>query len=75
MDQTSAIKGRRKAFFPEEERFIETPVYDRYRLAPGCTFSGPAIIEERECTTVVGFHSRFSVDRDLNIIIERDEKA
>jgi len=72
--EAPAIKGQRKAFFPDEEKFVETPVYDRYALAPGSTFPGPAIIEERECTTVVGFHSRFSIDQNLNLIIERGEK-
>lgn len=69
---TSALKGRRKAYFPEPGEFVETPVYERYHLTPGCGFPGPAIIEERECTTIVGFHSRFSVDEHLNLIIERE---
>ena len=33
---------------------METPVYDRYALAPGTTFKGPAIVEERESTAVIG---------------------
>ena len=32
----------------------DVPVYDRYRLGPGATFDGPAIVEERESTVVVG---------------------
>jgi N-methylhydantoinase A len=68
----SALKGRRKAYFPEEGRFVETPVYERYDLTPGGDFPGPAIIEERECTTIVGFRSRFSVDGRLNLIIARE---
>ena len=31
-----------------------TPVYDRYALAPGAMFAGPAIVEERESTTIIG---------------------
>ena len=31
----------------------ETPVYDRKTLAAGQTIAGPAIIEERETTTVI----------------------
>lgn len=72
VNETSGIKGQRKAFFPDAEEFVETPVYDRYGLAPGCSFPGPAVIEERECTTIVGFHSRFSIDQNLNLIIEKD---
>ena len=37
-------------------------VYDRYLLAPGAQLSGPAIIEERESTVVVGERARVAVD-------------
>jgi N-methylhydantoinase A len=67
-----ALKGKRRAYFPEEDGFLEVPVYDRYGLAPGTTLPGPAIVEERECTTVVGFRSRFQVDPHLNLVIERE---
>src|SRR5713226_46513 len=43
----SAIKNSRMAYFPEQGRYGETPVYDRYSLKPGESFSGPAIVEER----------------------------
>jgi N-methylhydantoinase A len=69
---TSGIKGSRKAYFPERGEFVETTVYDRYSLGPGSIFPGPAIIEERESTAVVGFNSRLHVDEHLNLIIERD---
>ncbi len=69
----SGLKGKRKAYYPDPGRFVETPVYDRYCLPPGTCLPGPAIVEERECTTIVGFHSRFQVDRSLNLIIEREE--
>ena len=46
-----ARKGSRPAWFGE--RFEDTPVYDRYALAAGATLQGPAIIEEREATTIV----------------------
>jgi N-methylhydantoinase A len=67
----SAVKTRREAYFPEQEKFIECPVYERYRLRPGSQFLGPAIIEERESTTIVGVHSEVSVDDRLNLVIER----
>jgi N-methylhydantoinase A len=70
--EASGLKGKRKAYFPDPGDFVETPVYDRYSLPPGTNLPGPAIIEERECTTIVGFHSCLSVDRTLNLIIERD---
>jgi 5-oxoprolinase (ATP-hydrolysing) len=47
-----ALKGHRKAWFGDT--FVDTPVYDRYALAAGEMIQGPAIIEEREATTVIG---------------------
>jgi len=61
------LKGRRKAISRTRADFVEVPVYDRYSLAPGTCLPGPAIVEERECTTVVSFHSRFQVDGNLNL--------
>ncbi len=46
-----ALKGSRRAWF--EGGFVATPVYDRYALAEGTTIAGPAIVEERESTTIV----------------------
>ena len=68
----SGIKGKRKAYFPDRGDFVETPIYDRYSLPSGTNLLGPAIIEERECTTIVGFQSRFSIDQNLNLIIDQD---
>ncbi len=65
-----ALKGSRPAYFPEEGRYVETPVYDRYALAPGFTFSGPAIVEERESTLIMGVRGRARVDKRLNVIVE-----
>jgi N-methylhydantoinase A len=48
-----ALTGRWPACFTEKEGYVETPVYDRYRLSPGVELYGPAIIEERESTTVL----------------------
>ncbi|MFI4996688.1 MAG: hydantoinase B/oxoprolinase family protein, partial [Hyphomicrobiales bacterium] len=44
-------KGSRLAWF--DGKFVETPVFDRYALAPGARLEGPAIIEEREATTII----------------------
>jgi N-methylhydantoinase A len=49
----AALKGRRPAYFPEKGGYVDTPVYDRYRLAPGSPLAGPAVVEERESTTVL----------------------
>ena len=69
--EAAALKGRRKAYFPEQNSFIECPVYERYLLKPGTKLKGPAILEERESTTIAGVDSELSIDDKLNIIIER----
>jgi N-methylhydantoinase A/oxoprolinase/acetone carboxylase beta subunit len=66
----SPLKRTRRAYFPEIGDYLETPVYDRYRLAAGAAREGPAIIEERESTTVIGPGARIRVDRALTIIAE-----
>ncbi|MCP3954931.1 MAG: hydantoinase/oxoprolinase family protein [Desulfobacterales bacterium] len=56
------IKGRRQAFSLTAKDFIPFTVYDRAALFPGAAFQGPAIIEERESTIVIGEDARVSVD-------------
>jgi N-methylhydantoinase A/oxoprolinase/acetone carboxylase beta subunit len=58
----AAIKGQRRAYSPLAGDFIPFTVYDRYRLFPGARFSGPAIIEEKESTFVVGEDAWVTVD-------------
>lgn len=57
-----AIKGDRMAYSPLARRFIPFTVYDRYQLVPEITFKGPAIIEEKESTLVVGEDASVFVD-------------
>jgi N-methylhydantoinase A len=66
----AAMKGRREAYLPEVGGYSALPVYDRYRLLPGESFSGPAIVEERESTIIVGSESRFRIDEQRNLIVE-----
>ncbi len=64
-DRTSlqdAVKGQRPAYSGLVRDFIPHTVYDRYRLFPGAEFHGPAIIEERESTVIVGEDAAVSVD-------------
>ena len=67
---SAARKGTRRAYFPELGGYVDTAVYDRYGLSPGASFSGPAIIEERESTVIVGPEGRFRIDEQLNLIVE-----
>jgi 5-oxoprolinase (ATP-hydrolysing)/N-methylhydantoinase A len=60
-------KSSRLAYFPEAGDFVDVPVYDRYALQPGQDIAGPAIVEERESTTIVPPGDRLSVDEHLNL--------
>ncbi len=71
LDVEQAFKGRRRAYFSECEDFVSTPVYDRYRLGAGATFTGPAIVEERESTVVLPPRMRARVDAFGNIHLMR----
>ncbi len=68
-----AGRGERAAYFPERGGFVSTPVYDRYALRVDERLSGPALIEERESTTVVGPDAAFWVDRNQTLIMEVGE--
>jgi len=63
-------KGSRQAYFPELGGYHDTPVYNRYVLLPGSSFSGPAIVEERESTAIIGPDARFRIDEQRNLIVE-----
>ena len=65
-----APKSTREAYFPEARGYVDTPVYDRYALQPGAAFQGPAIIEERESTTVAAPGARVRIDDRLTLIME-----
>ncbi len=66
----SAIAGRREVYFPELGRFVDCPVYARERLQPGHSFTGPAIVEQMDATTVVLAGMGARVDPYLNLILE-----
>lgn len=63
------LKGRRRAWFPETGGWVDCDVYDRYALAPGARLAGPAIIEERESTSVLPPGTSASVDEYANLIV------
>ncbi|MCW1966687.1 MAG: hydantoinase/oxoprolinase family protein [Anaerolineae bacterium] len=64
-----ARKGARRAWSPEAKGYVDTPIYDRYRLAVGAHFSGPAIVEERESTVIVGALGNCHIDAQRNLVV------
>jgi N-methylhydantoinase A len=67
-----AAKGTRDVWFPQTG-LAPCAVIDRYRLAPGVRLRGPAVVEERESTTVIGPDASFSVDAQGNLVIDIDQ--
>ena len=65
-----ALKGHRLAYDAEAGRMTEWGVYDRYALAPGASVRGPALIEERESTCVIGAGQAATVDARYNLVAE-----
>lgn len=66
--RAGAFKDDRAAYVPGSG-FAAVPVYDRYRLVTGDTIAGPAIIEERESTTVIWPGDTLTVDAFGNLRI------
>ena len=62
-------KGERPVYFPEWREHRATPVYDRDALSAGERLQGPAIIEERSSTLVVGPGASLEVAASGNIIV------
>lgn len=56
------IKGEREAFSLVKKEFIPFTVYDRAALFPGAVLEGPAIIEEKESTIIIGEDANGAVD-------------
>jgi N-methylhydantoinase A len=59
--------GRRPVHFA---RWYDTPVYHRDDLLPGMAFEGPAIIEQKDTTTVVEPDMTLVVDPHSNLLVK-----
>ena len=56
------LKGERQAFSLIKKEYIPYQVFDRFKLFAGASLKGPAIIEEKESTIIVGEDAKASVD-------------
>ena len=65
----SALKGTRRAYFPEPRDYVETSVYDRARLGAGVKVLGPAVVEEEGSTLVIAPGSSARVATSGNLIV------
>jgi len=66
-----APRGRREVFDSATEKTVETPVYARADLAPGCRVAGPALIVEDQTTTVVSSSFEAGVNSLGYIVLTR----
>lgn len=73
-DLARARKGYRQAHLPDVGRLASLPVYDRDLLPAGAALPGPAIVEERDSTTIVGPGTTGRVDEYLNLIVTFDNQ-
>lgn len=55
--------------------WINTPIYDRATLLPGATFTGPAIVEQADTTSVIEPGMAARVDAFGNILVTLEEGA
>ena len=68
-NRSDILKGNRQAYIPDQNRYAEIPVYDRYQLTVGVEIVGPAIIEERESTLVLNGPGKTQIDTFGNVIV------
>ena len=64
--------GTRPMLFTRGADPIDTPVYKRAELGPGATFDGPAVVEERETTSVIRPGWSVEVMTDGSLIATRE---
>jgi N-methylhydantoinase A len=65
-------KERRQVYFAEAGGYVDCPIYDRYALPAEAAFSGPAVVEEFDSTTVVHPGFRLAVDDVGNLVITKE---
>jgi len=70
LGDVSPSKGDRTAYFPELGGFAQVPVFNRYAMKRGFSFTGPAIVEERESTAIIGPGAACNIDAQWNLIAE-----
>ena len=83
MEPQKSIKGeteeavsdeKRSVIFNRGEQPVETSVYKRELLQPGMIFKGPAIVEERETTSVIRPGWDVEVGDNGSLVAVKDSK-
>ena len=69
-DASAAIIARRDVWMPEAGGFVDCPIYSRDLLQPGHRFTGPAIVDQMDATTVILPGMTCFVEPYANLILE-----
>jgi N-methylhydantoinase A/oxoprolinase/acetone carboxylase beta subunit len=67
-----ALKGVRKVFW--DSASVDTPLYEQGNLRFGNVVSGPAIVESEYTTILIPKGQKYSVDKFLFGVIEKERK-
>lgn len=70
-DPAEAVTGCRKVY-EGEGQYASYILYDRDKLRNGNVIEGPAIVEQMDSTTLILDGQKATVDRYLNMLIERE---
>ena len=71
----SYVSRSRKAYFPDIQQFVDTPVIHEMSLIPGEHHTGPALIEQAGSTVVVGPGDVFGLDAFGNIRVTLNPRS
>jgi N-methylhydantoinase A/oxoprolinase/acetone carboxylase beta subunit len=72
---TPTPTGYRDALFAAEAGWVQTPLYEMERLAPGDQLRGPALIDSDDTTVVVAPGWSCAVDERSGIVLSQDEES
>jgi N-methylhydantoinase A/acetophenone carboxylase len=74
-DLDGARTGYREALFSVEDGWVQTPVYEMERVAPGDQLAGPALIDSDDTTVVVSPGWSCAVDERSGIVLSADAEV
>ena len=66
----SLVQGVQYYQDADENKTVQTKIWDRYALKPGVTIDGPAVFEEDESTFIVGPRAMARLLADGSILAE-----
>ncbi len=66
-----AVRGKRDVYLGDRKKHLPTVIYDRDSLLASNRLQGPAIVEEKACTTVILPDYAGVIDDYGNIVIEK----